>query len=84
MIKELLNNLETRSTIKEAVEQAISIKHSQEQCKEDLKEIADEMKDKYDIKPSEFNQFVQAAYDTEKFQETYDKVKYIRIIRHSV
>lgn len=75
MIKDLLNNLETRNTIKQAVEQAISIKHSQEQCKDDLKEITEGMKDKYDIKPSEFNQFVQAAFDTEKFQDTYNKVK---------
>lgn len=73
-MKHLLNNLETRADLKKQLEAALQLKNTQEQCKEDIKEIATEVKDKYDMRPSEFNYLLQAMFDQEKFMETYEKV----------
>lgn len=57
-----LNNLDTREAVRLAVDEAVGILHQIESSKEDIKDIASNMKEEFDIKPAEFNKIVATVY----------------------
>lgn len=57
-----LNNLDTREAVRLAVDEAVGILHQIESSKEAIKDIANEMKEGFDIKPAEFNKIVSTVY----------------------
>lgn len=73
-LETLLNNLEAREVIKRNVESAVVSKSTIESEREHLKDIAAELKEKYDLPASEFNRLVDAAYDKTKLMEQKGKI----------
>lgn len=57
-----INNLDVRTKVAKAIEQAVQIRWSIEQGKSDIKEIADLLKEENDIKPAEFNKVVETIF----------------------
>lgn len=51
-----------REDIINAINNAVQLRHSIAQSREDLKEIADQLKEDYEIKTVEFNAVVDALY----------------------
>lgn len=73
-LETLLNNLEAREVIKRNVESAVVSKSTIESEREHLKDIATELKEKYDLPASEFNRLVDAAFDKTKIMEQKGKI----------
>lgn len=73
-LETLLNNLEAREVIKRNVESAVVSKTTIESEREHLKDIATEMKERYDLPATEFNRLVDAAYNREKLEEQKAKL----------
>lgn len=73
-LETLLNNLEAREVIKRNVESAVVSKSTIESEREHLKDIATEMKERYDLPTTEFNRLVDAAYNRDKLEEQKAKL----------
>lgn len=73
-LETLLNNLEAREVIKRNVESAVVSKNTIESEREHLKDIATEMKERYDLPTTEFNRLVDAAFDKTKIMEQKGKI----------
>lgn len=58
----ILNNKESFKQVQESVKRGIEILKSIDNRKEDLKTIAQDLKEKFDMAPKDFNAIVKHAY----------------------
>lgn len=72
-----INDLEVRSKVVQALEQAVQIRWGIEQGKADIKEIADFLKEENGIKPAEFKKVVETIFknDLAEKERTLDGLK---------
>ena len=63
--------------IREAVNEAVRLRIESEVIKDDIKAIAEDLKDKFEMPPALFNKYVAAAYDKNKFMDTLEIVNEI-------
>lgn len=63
--------------LNEFIERGVRLKHEEDVLKSDLKELANDAKEKFDIPTGTFNKYVKASYDKNKFLEDLEALQAI-------